>query len=339
MGNLMEIGSVKLRNNLIAAPLAGITDIGFRYMASKMGAGLTVTEMATSRGLLQNNRRTLRTISTHPDARPYSVQLFGDDPGMLAEAARIAQQKGADIVDLNAACPVPKIIKSRSGADLLRNLPRLSGILRAMRKVLEVPLTLKIRSGWDSNSIVATEVTEVARDEGVDAVTLHPRTASQKFDGRADWSIIGEVVSAVDMPIIASGDILGPADALEALDRTGCAGVMIGRAAIGNPFIFREIAAAIEGNEIPAPPTSGEKCDVALEHLDIMLQYCDPKVAVALWRKHLCWYARGIREATRLRNIVFTIWDEQELRELTHRFFGEVEEEDRVVRGLSCETR
>ncbi len=339
MGRILKIGAIELRNKLVAAPMAGITDIGFRYLAMKMGAGLTVTEMATSKGLIQRNKRTLRTVATHPDSRPYAVQLFGNDPGILAEAARIAQEFGADIVDLNAACPAHKIVRNGSGAELLRDFPRFTHILRSMREVLTVPFTVKIRSGYNSESISAPEIVKIAAEEGVDALTLHPRTASQKFEGRADWSLIGEVMGVADIPIIAVGDICGPADALEVLDQTGCDGVMVGRAAMGDPFIFRRIAAALDGKAIPAEPTSSEKCESALEHLDIMLEYHDPKVAIALWRKHLCWYARCSRGASRLRSKVFTIWDVEELRELTRGFFGVFAESHQAVQGVVYEAR
>jgi len=321
MGRVIQIGAIKLRNNVIAAPMAGITDVGFRYLASKMGAALTITEMATSRGIIQGHHRTLRMIATHPSARPYAVQIFGDDPEIMARAAAIAEDMGADIIDLNAACPVKKVIRSGSGAFLLRDLDRLGRMLKEVRKVLTVPLTLKIRSGWDAGSIVACEVAKMASDEGLAALTLHPRNAAQGFSGSADWNLIRETVAISKIPVIASGDIASPSDALGALDSTGCAGVMIGRAAIGNPFIFREVTAALEGKATPPPPTSNEKCAAALEHLDIMLQWYEHKSAVALWRKHLTWYVRGLPDAAKLRNKIFTMWDVEELREMTLNVF------------------
>jgi len=321
MGRFIQIGAIKLRNNLIAAPMAGITDVGFRYLASKMGAALTVTEMATSRGIIQGHHRTLRTITTHPSVKPYAVQIFGDDPEIMARAAAIAEDMGADIVDLNAACPVRKVIRSGSGAFLLRDLDRLGRMLKEVRKVLTVPLTLKIRSGWDAGSIVACEVAKMAGDEGLDALALHPRTVMQGFTGRADWNLIRETVAISKIPVIASGDIASPGDAVKVINSTGCAGVMIGRAAMGNPFIFREVIAALEGKAMPSPPAASERCAAALEHLDIMLEWFERKSAVALWRKHLTWYVRGLPDAAKLRNKIFTMWDVEELRELTLNVF------------------
>jgi len=323
MGDRLKIGGLELRNNLVAAPMAGISDAPYRYLAAKHGAGFTFTEMASSRGLIQGDKKTRRLVSSYPQARPYAAQIFGEDPGIVARAAEVAVALGADAVDLNAACPVKKIVKSGSGAALLKNPPLLARILRKMRKVSDVPLTVKIRSGWDKDRLVDVEVARLARDEGADAITLHPRTASQGFSGRADWSRIAEVVRAVPgLPVIASGDVTGSAEALDVLEQTGAAGVMVGRAAMGNPFIFREIAAALEGGAAPPPPDYSERCRVALEHLELMLDWYDGRTAVVLWRKHLCWYVRGVTDAARLREEVFRVWDVNKLRRLTLDFFN-----------------
>lgn len=330
----LKIGSLAIKNNLISAPMAGVSDLAGRYFAAKYGAGLTVTEMATSRGLIIRNKRTMKTILTHPDARPFSVQIFGEKPEIVGEAARIVQDAGADALDLNVGCPVKKIVRAGAGAALLKNIPSLTKIIEAVRKSISIPFTIKIRSGWDEKNIVAKDVARIAQEEGVDAVTLHPRTASQGFGGIANWALIGEVAAAVDIPIIASGDIKTPEDALAAINQTGCAGLMIGRAAMGNPFLFREIAAALEAKDAPPPASPSEKLTVALEHLDISLGYHEAKTGVALWRKHLCWYARGMPFAARYRAEIFDTWDTNRLREIAHEIFeskNEIGEMERSV--------
>ncbi len=336
MGSLLKIGDLEPANNLVSAPMAGISDAPYRYLASKCGAGLTFTEMASSRGMIQGDPKTRRLASSYPEAKPYAVQIFGEDPGIVSRAAGVAAALGADAVDLNAACPVKKIVKSGAGAALLRDLPLLGRILRGMRKVLDVPVTVKIRSGWDKSNLLDTQVARLARDEGADAISLHPRAASQGFSGSADWVRIAGVVQAVpDIPVIASGDITGPASALDVIKRTGAAGVMIGRAAMGNPFIFRETAAALEGKSLPPAPDYAERCRVALEHFDLMLAWYDRRNAVALWRKHLCWYVKGVADAARLREEVFRVWDESKLRLMTLDFFNMKEEDIAEKRSVT----
>jgi len=336
MGSQLEIGNLELGNNLLAAPMAGISDAPYRYLAVKYGAGFTFAEMAASRGLIRKDKKTRRLAGSYPGAKPYAAQIFGEEPQIMAEAAEEVVALGADAVDLNAACPVKKVTKSGAGAALLKNLSLLAKILRRMRKVLDVPMTVKIRSGWDAHNIVDTKVARIARDEGANAITIHPRTASQGFCGSAHWSRIAEVVGAAPgISVIASGDVTTPLQALEVIEQTGAAGVMIGRAALGNPFIFREMKAALEGKPPPPPPGYAEKCRVALQHFDLMLDWYDERTAVALWRKHLCWYVKGEVDATRFRGQVFSVWDAGTLRRMTRDFFNMMEENPAEIRSVT----
>lgn len=322
MNNSLKIGALKLSSRVLAAPMAGISDVAFRFIAAKMGAGLTVTEMASAKGLTQKDRKTLSLIKTRPEARPYAAQLFGFDENDLGEAARAAQDYGADAVDLNAGCPVRKILKSGCGGALLKDVKLIDRILAEMRRSVSIPLMIKIRAGWDEKTPVYIEIAKIAEGQGVDAIVVHARYVSEGFRGKARWDIIGKVVAVTNVPVIGNGDISSAEDAVRMMRETGCAGVMTGRAALGNPFIFREIAAAIAGKPVPPPPTPEEKCSTALTQFDMMFEYLPQRVAVWHWRKHLCWYAKGLRHAAGFRRAVFATEDPAELKELAMKFFG-----------------
>ena len=252
----MKIGSVKTDNFTVLAPLAGITNLPLRLLAKRAGCGLVCSEMISANGLVYGSGKTVQLLESIPEEKPLSVQIFGSDPPIMAEAARIVQDSGADIVDINFGCSVKKILKGNSGSALMKEPPLARRILDSVRKAVTIPLTIKIRSGWEPSGKQAVEIARLAEDCGVDAIAVHPRTATQGFRGEADWSIIAAVIDALTIPVIGNGDVTTPADALRMINETGCDGVMVGRAAIGNPRIFGEILAAAQGQ----PSTASERC-------------------------------------------------------------------------------
>lgn len=318
----MQIGALSLKTRVISAPMAGVSDIAFRYMAWSMGAGLTCTEMSSARGIVQRDRKTITLVKTHGDARPYSVQLFGHNETDLGLAAKIVEGLGADVVDLNLGCPVRKIVRSGCGGALLKDLSVVGRMICEMRRNVSIPLTVKFRAGWDERSKVAVEVARIAENEGANAVIVHPRFVQEGFTGNARWEVIKEVKEAVGIPVIGNGDIKSASDALAMIKATGCDGVMVGRAGMGNPFIFREAVTLLAGETPVKKASVEEKLSTALEQLDIMLQYLPKKVAVVLWRKHLCWYAKGLPFAGELRNRIFQIEEVEELKKVARSFFG-----------------
>lgn len=323
MAGTLQIGGLTLRNRVISAPMAGVSDIAFRYMAWRMGAGLTCTEMASAKGLVQGDRKTMTIVKTHGAAKPYSVQIFGHNESDLGVAARIVEDMGADVVDLNLGCPVRKIVRSGCGGALLKNLPLVGKMISRMRRSASIPLTVKFRAGWDERSNIAVQLARIAEQEGADALTVHPRFVQEGFTGTARWEIIRQVKEAVKIPVIGNGDIKSAYDALTMMTITGCDGVMLGRAGMGNPFIFRETVSLLEDKREAEKPSLDERLSVALAQLDIMLEYLPEKVAMVLWRKHLCWYAKGLPFAGELRSRIFQMEDVGQLKSLAVDFFSE----------------
>jgi len=295
-----RIGGVELANRVVAAPMAGITDRAFRELAREMGAGLTCTEMISAQALVHGSRKTEWLLNIAGES-PICVQLFGSDPLILARAARMAVEAGADIVDLNMGCPTPKIVKSGEGCALMRDPKRAGGIVAAVTAAVPVPVTVKMRKGWDEGYPDAVELAGTVAAAGAAAVTVHGRLRTEFFGGQADWSIIRAVKDAVPIPVIGNGDVQSGKDAADMLAVTGCDAVMIGREARGNPWIFRSVLHYLEtGRELP-PPSRAERVAMALRHFDLLVRYKGEGRAVLEMRKHLAWYTRGLRGAARLR--------------------------------------
>jgi tRNA-dihydrouridine synthase B len=268
----VQIGAISISPPLALAPMAGLTDSSFRRLIlARGGCGLVVTEMINAAAFSPKALRNQRMLSFHPGEHPIAVQISGHDAAAMARAAALAQERGLDIVDINAGCPVRQVTGSGSGAALLRDLGRLEAILRAVRQAVTIPLTLKFRSGWDAASIVAREVATLAEACGCAAITLHPRTRAQGYGGRADWRLIGEVVAAVRIPVFASGDVRSAADARRCFEETGCSGLMVARQALANPWILAQIAADLAGQE-PPEPTPADHYYLLLEYLDLLGQ-------------------------------------------------------------------
>ncbi len=296
------IGNVRLRYPTVLAPMAGITDLAFRILVKEMGCGLVVSEMISAKGLLHNNVRTHEMLRIDPRERPTAIQLFGTDPGELAEAAAIVAESGADIIDFNMGCPTPKIVRNGEGSALLRSPKQAAQILAAMVNAVNIPVTVKIRSGWDRQSINAVTVAKHLEQAGVRAITIHARTREQFYAGQADWSVIRDVKQAVAVPIIGNGDVRSLEDARRLLLQTGCDAVMIGRAASGNPWLFKELSAYFDGARSFEPPSFDEKAALLERHLDMLIELKGLHIAVREMRRHAVGYFKGLPKSAHLRN-------------------------------------
>ncbi len=321
----MNIATLALSNPLILAPLAGISDLPFRTIVRRFGCGLCYSEMVSADGIVRGQRKTLDILVSSPDDRPLIAQIFGSDPGVLAAAAAIIEERGlADAVDINMGCPVKPVIRRGAGAALMREPERVRLIVRETRRSIRVPLTVKIRSGWSPKEKNALEIARIAEGEGADAVAVHPRTASQGFGGRSDWSVIAEVKAALKIPVIGNGDVEAPGDASALLGQTGCDAVMIGRAALGNPWIFRNTRRHLAGEGIELAPLD-EKRRVIAEHLEMSVGRYGEITGVKNFRKHLFWYTKGLRGSATFRKGAGTITGGQNVLEALSAYFETLE--------------
>jgi tRNA-dihydrouridine synthase B len=311
---------------LVLAPMAGITDPPFRLLAREKGADLAYTEMVSAKGLLvKGNKGSDRLLEIYPHEGPLMGQLYGSDPGVLAEAASLVQELGFAGVDINAGCPVRKVVKKGGGAALLRNPTTLRAILTHVRDALHIPLGIKIRSGWDEDSVNCLGIVEMAEDCGVDVVAIHPRPRSQKFGGEADWGLIRQVKERTSLMVIGNGDVRFPEDAKRMINETGCDGVMIGRGSCGNPWIFEQARGLInEGQYIP-PPTWDERKHHINRHLDMLLQRNGIPLGIILFIKNLGWYVKGLPAAAEFRGRINTIRTKEGLLREMEAFFQYIE--------------
>ena len=299
----MKIGSVKLENKTILAPLAGITNLPFRLIAKEAGCGLVCSEMVSAHGLVNRSARTQQLLDSQPEEKPLSVQIFGSQPDVMAEAARLVESSGADVIDINFGCAVRKIVKTGSGVALMRAPETAAAVIRAVRRAVGLPLTIKIRSGWDPTGQQAIEISEIAESCGVDAIAIHPRTATQGFSGHADWTIIKELKKRVSVPVIGNGDIFSAEDATDMLAQTGCDAVMIGRMAIGNPWIFSHVLARMQGENEPRIELD-QRFDIMKRYLRESVKYFGEEIACRMMRSRLCWFAKGLRNSSQFRKSI-----------------------------------
>ncbi len=297
----MQIGKIKLDAPLALAPMAGITDLPFRLICRRLGCAMTVSEMVSAKGLLYKNVKTTEMLRIDAGERPTAIQLFGSVPEELAEAARMVEASGADMIDFNMGCPVPKIVNNGEGSALMKNPKLAHDILAAMVKAVKIPVTVKFRAGWDDAHRNAVEIAQAAEAAGVSAVAVHGRTRQQFYEGKADWQIIADVKKAVSVPVFGNGDIFTVADGLAMRDKTGCDGLMIGRGADGNPWLFRELAAALRGEKIPARPSLEERLTQAAEHLGMLIAYKGEYISVKEMRRHISAYLKGMPHAAEFR--------------------------------------
>ncbi|MGV3581482.1 MAG: tRNA dihydrouridine synthase DusB [Methylophilus sp.] len=303
----MQIGSHILKNNLVVAPMAGVTDRPFRMLCKKMGAGLAVSEMVTSNSLLYGSEKTRRRANHEGEVSPISVQIAGADPKMMAEAARYNVDHGAQIIDINMGCPAKKICNVMAGSALLKDEPLVSQILKAVVNAVDVPVTLKIRTGWDKQNRNAIQIAKMAEDIGVQALAMHGRTRACAYLGEAEYDTIAAVKQAINIPLIANGDITTPEKAKYVLDYTGADAVMIGRAAQGRPWIFREIEHYLATGEHLPPPTVDEIHTVMLEHLHDLYAFYGDLSGMRVARKHISWYTKGLAGSAQFRHNMNTL--------------------------------
>lgn len=298
---MLFIGDVAISNRVFSAPMAGVTDKAFRKILRSYGAGLVFTEMISDMGLVYGQERTRRMLNLQGEEPPLAVQIFGSEPEPMGRGARLAEAHGASVIDINMGCPTPKIVKNGEGCALMLNLPRAREIIRAVVTAVQVPVTVKMRLGWNQDQINYLQLAEAAEQEGAAAVTLHARTREQFYSGQADWSHIRELKKSLTIPVIGNGDIWKAEDALRMLEETECDAVMIGRGVMGNPFLIREAIALVEDGRQPAPATVEERLQTAAQHLDWVCRDKGESVAVREMRKHFSWYLKGMRGAARLR--------------------------------------
>ncbi len=307
MKNLLKplmIGGVTLMNNIILAPMAGVTDLPFRLLCSEQGAGLTCMEMVSAKAIWYGNKNTESLLEIHPDEGPTSLQLFGSDPKIVSEMAKRIEERPFHVLDINMGCPVPKVVNNGEGSALMRE-PKLAGeIIAATVKAIDKPVTVKIRKGFDAAHVNAVEMARIAEDAGAAAVAVHGRTREQYYAGEADWDIIRQVVEAVSIPVIGNGDVTDGESARRMLEQTGCAAVMIGRAARGNPWLFRQTAAYLRDGTILPGPDREERKDMILRHARLQLDAKGEYTGVREMRKHVSWYTAGMPNSAKLRQSV-----------------------------------
>ncbi len=298
---LLKIGPLTINPGLALAPMAGVTDHPFRLLAKEQGCPLLYSEMISARGLINKSRRRHSLLYFTDQERPIGFQLFGSDPQILARAALMLEEHGADFIDLNLGCPTPKITRNKEGGALLRDPDLCSRIFKTVTGAVSVPVTVKLRKGWSQASVNAVDIARRAEDAGVSAVAVHGRTVDQGFSGHADWDIIRQVKEALSIPVIGNGDVDTPGKAGEMLSRCGCDGVMIGRAAMGNPWIFSAALALFQNREQPASPSPGQVIDTALRHLLLLCRLKGESIAVREMRRHAAWYLKGFPGAASVR--------------------------------------
>lgn len=321
MKTQIQIGSFTPKNNIFLAPMAGVTDMPFRYLCAKMGAGLTYTEMVSAKGMVYNDRKTKELTQTHPVEAPCAVQLFGSEPDFLAKAAEgFNSRDDIAVIDLNMGCPAPKIVKNHEGCALMQNVELASNIIKAVAKASTKPITVKFRKGFDRHN--AVEFAKMAEESGAAAVAVHGRTRDQFYSGKADWEVIAQVKEAVSIPVIGNGDVFCPEHAVQMLRQTGCDAVMVGRGAQGNPWLFKRILHYIYHQELLPWPSDDEKFQVICEHYQMMVQLKGESTAVKEMRKHLAWYLKGMPGAARIRSDIFTLTNKDSVFAVLKRYFS-----------------
>ncbi len=318
----LTIGNVTLENNVILAPMAGVTDLPFRLLCKEQGAGLICMEMVSAKAIYYNNKNTEELMEIHPGETPVSLQLFGSDADIMAEMAKKIEERPFAILDVNMGCPVPKVVNNGEGSALMKNPKLVEEILTKLVKAIDKPVTVKIRKGFNDQLVNAVEIARIAESCGVAAVAVHGRTREQYYSGKADWDIIAAVKDAVKIPVIGNGDVVDAYSAEALLKHTGCDGVMIGRAAEGNPWIFREVTSYLETGVVPPRPTKEEIKETIMRHAKLQLEYKGEYTGVREMRKHLSWYTTGYPNSARFRQMINSMESMDELLAGVEQIFG-----------------
>ncbi len=316
----LKIGDVELENNLILAPMAGVTNLPFRVICKEFGPGLVCTEMASAKAMFHNDQKTKRLFNTEGEKRPISFQLFGSDEESVEYSTKYMNEF-ADIIDINMGCPAPKVVKNGDGSRLLLDLDKAKSIMETVVKSAKVPVTLKIRKGWDKDHIVAVEVAKIAEEVGISAITVHGRTRSEYYTGKADWDIIKKVKESVKIPVIGNGDVVDEESAYRMFETTGVDGIMIGRGSFGNPWIFRNIKHYLETGEKLPPPSNEEKLKVIEKHIELAVEEKGEEVAVKELRKHISWYTKNLKNSSEFRAMMNKIESKDELEKSIEEYF------------------
>ncbi|MCC0784074.1 tRNA dihydrouridine synthase DusB [Clostridioides sp. ES-S-0108-01] len=309
----MKIGNLELKDKVFLSPMAGVTDLPFRLICKEQGCGLLYTEMINGKALCYNDENTKKMLKIEEEEHPVAVQIFGSEPDFMGRAAEIMNDYSNEILDINMGCPAPKVVKNGDGSALMKNPKLAEKVLKAVVKNSKKPVTLKIRKGWDDNSVNAVEIAKIAEACGISALAIHGRTREQFYTGKADWDIIAEIKKNLNIPVIGNGDVFTIEDSINMLDKTGCDAIMIGRGAQGNPWIFKRINHYMNTGEILPEPTLNEKISTAIKHLKLAVEEHGEYVAVREMRKHIAWYLKGLRNSARLRDEINKIEDYQEV--------------------------
>ena len=315
----MYLGRIKLDNNVMLAPMSGVSDLPFRKIVKKFSPALVFSEMIASRALIRLNEKSLQMAKKNTD-EVLAIQIAGCDPEIMSHAARICESEGADLIDINMGCPVKKVINGYAGSALMKNLPLALSIIESVVNSVKIPVTLKMRTGWDDNSRNAPELAKLAEELGIVMITVHGRTRCQMFRGKSDWSFIKKVKENVKIPVIANGDILNSRDSKKILSKSSADGIMIGRGSYGNPWIFKETINSLNGKQFKKPSIQ-EIREIILEHLDLNLSHYDKNIGIKNFRKHLGWYSRSLKNSNAFRQNINVMIDNKEIKSCIVDFF------------------
>lgn len=317
----LKIGNVEIKNNLILAPMAGVTDLPYRRICKEHGCGLVCSEMVSAKAILYGNKNTIKLIESHDEERPLSLQLFGADPDIIAEMAAKVSEEEVDLIDFNMGCPVPKVVNNGEGSALMKDPKLVEQILTKLVKASKKPVTVKFRKGFDSSSINAVEIARIAEASGVAAIAVHGRTREQYYTGKADWDIIKQVKSQVSIPVMGNGDVFTPEDARNLMEYTGCDGIMIGRGAQGNPWIFSRTLEYLRSGIVPPTPSKQEIYETIVKHATMMVEFKGEYIGIREMRKHASWYTKGLPNMAKFRKDMNEIESTEELLELFRKNF------------------